>query len=409
MNNNSQLIEKMVGGGSNTPPNSKYNDILDENKRVLIDWLSVSFDFVEVHWDGHKTYQLDFYSSKLRELLAFFDFHKSLAELSRSRGLNGYAESYYIGEHIRINYGGEHTKNSNGKYSINLLLSGQACREFERYMLGNWTDLLKFLLSNKASIKRLDIALDDFAANEIDIYDIEPFVKNNHFVSPSRTVEVIYRKVKSTENSYNSDSYSITFGSKGSNQLQIYDKKLEQYQKGIPTEHNIWYRYELRMYDDKAQSFAELYITSIESNNSQEFMELYQGLLFQYLDLKIVKNNSTNLRMCKTYEPWLNFLDSVKKIKLNAQTKEETTMIKKKLWYQKSYHKFEASMFSYLEPSDWQTFHYENILKGLEAFDEKTLAIVNNGRITLGFKPLTMFDILEQRKMLKEILANRDE
>ena len=69
---------------------------------------------------------------------------------------------------------------------MNLLMSGQACREFENFLDGNWTKLLSYLIENNAKIKRLDIAIDDFDGEQIDIYDIEPILRNNHFISPFR-------------------------------------------------------------------------------------------------------------------------------------------------------------------------------------------------------------------------------
>ncbi len=374
----------------------------------MIDWLSVSFDFVGIYYDGYKTYALDNDSTLLKQLVYFFGWTERINDLRKEKAINGYAEGIGIGEHIRIFYGGQHTKNANNRYSINLLLSGQACREFENFMDGNWNDLLSFLLANGAIVKRIDIALDDFQANEIDIYELEPYIQKDDYLCPMQSVQVIWsRALKNGVKT--SAGYSITFGSTGSNQLQIYDKRLERDAAGQPDLHtDVWYRYELRFAKEKAQAVAEKYITCVQENTSHEFMTFTSELLFMTLDIKIRSKTDSDKYRWKTLPAWLKFLDNVKKIKLDTKYKIDTTLIQKKKWFETSYAVFMTKFLFGLEHSGQKQLTQEMWLDGIDRFTEKDLAQVNYYRIGQGYPALTMQDIKDTKYSIEQDMEVED-
>ena len=403
-----------TGGGSNTPPVDTNSIVFDKpklKKRVLIDWLSATFDFVNVYSNGENFYTIDYDDPKFKQLVKFFGWRLPTVELPRlNKVVRGYKNGYQLGEHIRILFGGEHTKNSSDRYSINLLMSGEACREFENFMDGNWNDLLTFLLTNGATIKRIDIAIDDFDGEEISIYEIEDYVRKHHFTSPMYNTQVIYTSGK-VDGIDISTGFSITFGSPSSNQLQIYDKKLERMQKGSPDIHSdIWYRYEMRFVDHTAQAIAETYTVAVEQNYSPVFMELARSNLYRMLDIKEENPNDTNLSRWKTLDKWTNFLDGVSKINLKTNYKVESTMIKKKLWFESSLHKFTAQMIAYQGLNNFGLNNYKTALKGFEDMfgDEKALSMINNGLQALGQKPLSWDDIQEIMESLKYYVENEE-
>jgi hypothetical protein len=397
-----------VGGGSNTPPIDTLFNKPKLEKRVLIDWLSVSFDFVDVWHDGGRYFDLDKRSLLLRKLLSFFGWTQDLEYLQRGTPVRGYTDCYQIGEHIKIFFGGKHTLNANNRYSINLLMSGQACREFENYMDGNWNDLLSFLLSHDSKIKRIDIAIDDFEADEIDIYDIEPIIQKDNYICPMHSVQVIWSR-GITEGIKTSTGYSLTFGSTGSNQLQIYDKRLERNAKGqIDIESNIWYRYELRFVDEKAHAVTEKYIACVKENKSLEFMTFTSELLYMTLDLKVPKKD-TNKSRWKTLPKWKAFLNNVTKIKLDTKYKIDTTLIKKKIWFKSSYALFITKFLFGFDYSGQKQLTQEMWLDGIDKFTEKDLAQVNYYRIGQGLQELTMQDIKNTRQSVLLEMENEDE
>lgn len=411
---NHQILEELSsGGGSNTPPVDTI-DVFDKpklEKRVLIDWLSVTLDFVKVYHQGLNIYELDHYSPLLKQLVGFFGWNLPTSEMPRlKKVVRGYTNGYELGENIRLLFGGEHTKTADGNYSINLLMSGEACREFENFMDGNWNDLLSFLLINKAKVKRIDIAIDDFDGEQITIYQIKDIVEKRYYVSPTQTTKIIIEDGM-REGLRVTTGYSITFGAASSNQLQIYDKKLERIAKGSPDiDTDVWYRYEMRFVDEKAQAIAETYTVSVKENQSEVFMDLAQANLYKFLDLKVYNPNDTNISRWKTDPRWIDFLDAVSKIDLKIKHKVASTMIQKKLWFEESLHKFSAQMLAYLDFNEYQQFNYETIIKGIEAMfgDEKSLSTINNGRAVKGLKALTWEDIDEIRQTLKYYLDKEE-
>ena len=402
-----QVNPVSTGGGSNTPPVDAVIDVFDKpklQKRVLIDWLSATFDFIDVYKVSPNFYDIDHHNPLFKQLVSFFGWTLPTSELPKlSRVVRGYTNGFEIGEHIRIIYGGEQTKKANDRYSVNLLMSGEACREFENFMNGNWNDLLTFLLTNRSTIKRIDIAIDDFDGEEISIYDIEPFIRKNHYTSPSETYSVREDGGK-RDGVRVTTGYSITFGSSKSSQLQIYDKKLERLAKGSPDiDSDVWYRYEMRYVDEKAQAIAETYTIAVSDNYSPVFMDMAKANLYRFLDLKDESKTNKQLSRWNTNKNWLRFLDAVGKINLQTKHKVKTTMIRKKIWYETSLHKFSASLLAYMDFKDYNTFNLKTMLKGFEETfgDEKALSTINNGRIAMGLKPLTWEDIQETIETIK--------
>ena len=410
-----QVNPLSTGGGSNTPPVDTSISVFDKpklQKRVLIDWLSCTFDFIDVLRVSQGFYELDLFNPLLKQLVSFFGWRLPTSELPRlKKVVRGYTNGFEIGEHVRILFGGEHTKNASDRYSINLLMSGEACREFENFMDGNWNDLLTFLLTNKANVKRIDIAIDDFDGEEISIYDIEGFVRRNHYVSPSENYS-IRADGGMRDGQRVSTGFSITFGASSSSQLQIYDKKLERIAKGSPDiDTDVWYRYEMRFVDEKAQAIAETYTIAVSKNHSPVFMDMAKASLWRFLDLKVPTGKDSNISRWNTYKNWVKFLDAVGRINLQTNHKVKTTMIRKKLWYETSLHKFSAQLLAYMDFNDYTKFNYKTMLKGFEEMfgDEKILTMINNGRISKGLKPLTWDDIQEIIETLKYAVESEEE
>lgn len=397
-------------GGSNTPQTTKYTSFNKYEKRVLIDWLSVTFDWVMVDSDFGR-YVLDVNNVDFLHLIRILNGGKEVVSYDKGKG-NGYQQSIAVGEHIRFFYGSETTRTSEGKYTVNLVITGQGCREFESFNNGSWEELFSFLLTKGiVNLNRLDIAIDDFDAEEIDIYDLYSYIRSGHYVSPLAKFQIIEsgRKLSSSEELSYSEGFTITLGSPGSTQLQIYDKRLERdvkNQQDLNTP--LWYRYEMRFVKEKALHVMKLYLLNVKNNDSKAFMKYARELLFSMLDLKVVNDNKSNLSMCETYHKWLDFLDAVEKIDLRVKHEINTSLEKTKVWYDRSIKSSNLDLFMSMGENDYLNFIYEGMIAAYEKFDERKLARLNNKRKKSGLKPFTWEDIKAHILMLEKRFKEDD-
>jgi DNA relaxase NicK len=379
-------------------------------KRVLIDYLSVSIDFIDIQKVTKNFYEIIGNLDLFQKLIELLGFEQSFTELPRIQPIRGYTNAYGIGEHIKLLYGGENTKNANQRYTMNLHMSGQACREFENFLGGNWQKLMEFLINKESKFKRLDIAIDDFDGQEIDIYDIEAILRRKHFVSPFRKINYQFTERYSSD-AVVSEGFTITLGSAGSNQLQIYDKRLERLAKDEPDlMTDIWYRYEMRFVNEKADAVAQIYTTSVTKNNSRAFMKYARELLLTCLDLKKYNPKNSQVTRWKTLPEWKAFLNAVEKIDLNVKHRVDTTIERKKVWYNRSIKKVNAAFYASFD--GYESFHQyvmKNILTGFDKFTEQDIAMINNYREKNGHKKINWEDITEAMKSIQEYLGEDDE
>lgn len=403
--------KEIVRGGSNTPCLNAFTEKRVLEKRVLIDFLSVTFDFVVIQATKGKTYRVSPNDFNFVKLLSLLGYDGEIYDIQKIQPIRGYSHCYLLGEHIKLLFGGEHTKTSSGKYSMNLLMSGQACREFENIVNGNWNSLISYLLDMNSVIKRIDIAIDDFDGSEIDIYDIEDHLRKRNFVSPFRKINYQFTEAYYGEQVL-SEGFTITLGSPGSNQLQIYDKRLERDAKDQPDlDTDVWYRYEMRFVDEKAESVSKLYLSSVEQNNSKEFMKYARELLKGCLDLKTPKATSKQRSRWDTLPEWEMFLDSVEKIDLNVKHRIDTTIQRRKRWYDRSLKKVNAAFYGSFDSEQENFIYYiaKNVLEGFKSFEDKDLSMINNYRILSGLNPLTWQDINKYRQELGKLTGEENE
>lgn len=306
-------------------------------KYVVFDYFSVTFDFIEVKEFEKGNYVIDPYNKNLIKLLKLFNINTHLYELKNtSTSLHGYSNCRHIGEHIKLLYGSNFTVNRFGHSTCNLLMTGEACREFINKRNGKWTDLFNFFLSFGAeyivSFKRIDIAIDDYEGS-LNIYNLVNKVRNKEYTSPLKKWNVTESGSKDGEK----HGLTITLGSTGSNQLVIYDKNAERRSKDEPTQNtNIWYRWELRFTDEKAEKVISQWLLAVGTNNSKTFMEFKSELLFQLFQPKIVDTNDSNKSRWKVIPEYLSFLESIEKIDISAKKKELTSFNRKLEWFERS-------------------------------------------------------------------------
>jgi DNA relaxase NicK len=295
---------------------------------------------------------------------------------------------------MRINFAGPKMKN--GKPSTQILFSGAACREFEDDYNGSFIHLFRFLRAEhtelgyqtnengeiisgvklNGSFKRIDFAIDDFTGKELNIYDLKELSDNYHWTGPYRTVDIHSSSI-SNHGMIQSKGFTITFGSAGSNQLQIYDKYLEYQSKGKTFNgSNTWYRYEMRFVDPKADAVVKEFLFSNQNGTLSDFA---YSLLFKQIKFRIPKETNKNKNYWDILPEWLEFLHYVKELDLKVDNLPVRTFEKKLDWVDYSL----VTTFTQLylayrdDPDKFQEEMNKYINKGALKFTEQHLASIN--------------------------------
>lgn len=355
------------------------------SKRAIIDWLSFTFVVQEQ----------DIYINLIvQELLKIFGFKKHETKIER-QAVNGFSKSLLIGEHIKIMFDSPVIKNSEGEPIAQLLMSGQACREFELNIGGNWNQLLSFLVS-RGNFKRIDLAIDDFKAEEINIYDLEDIiVKKANYVSCFRDIDYriqFQRNSKEVDSIQTLKTYWIRLGTEGKNNLLIYDKLLERKARDqLDYDVNIWNRYEMRIVDDKANELVRKYVLYFE-NKENNFLDFVSGVLINYLDLKKPSKDLNKSRWRRLPE-WSRFLNSIQKIDLKARLKQHSTIDTLIAWSNKSLAKVSAQQVLTQGGLYYEKLWKEGVKRIVNENDTKTLSKINNDLEAKGYATYTMLDL----------------
>jgi DNA relaxase NicK len=217
------------------------------------------------------------------------------------------------------------------------------------------------------SFKRVDIAIDDFTANDIDIYDLQDFAEKGHWTGSFQSLKII--NDISFRGGIRSKGYSLTFGSPGSNQLQIYDKNLERFSKRKESlDTKVWYRYETRLVNDRANNAIREYMRAFAYDTSgiSSFLEFGSSLLGELIMFK--------------KEP------------LGNDTQIEKTIDIKKKWYKRSIASTNAEIYLSNE-EEFLTYMYSILNTGVKKIDSKKLNIINKKRIENRLEILNVSDI----------------
>lgn len=401
-------------GGSNTPisdisesgffDDSSFHSDLD--KRVVIDWLSFVFDDLEYSESYDNYYKKTFYTLNQRSKINDFimtnlfilfgqsDLQWEAYELIQG-SVNSFCFSMYFGEHMRMNFAGP--KSVRDRPTTQILFSGQACTEFVRHFKGDWIKLLDFLtkthelydgeydFSFHGHFRRLDIAIDDFKGDIVNIYDLESYARKGHWVGSYQSLKVIDASI--FRGGIYSEGYSLTFGKPGSSQLQIYDKLLERrFNKEDSYFTDVWYRYEMRFVNEKADTVVRELLASCKSLDQSKFGTFASQLLFSCIDFKVISIDS-NKSQLKTLPIWKEFIGDVSKIDLKSLEPVELSIARKKEWEDRSLVTSYAQFFL-SDPRIYDQEHRHKIAEGIIRLDKRQKIAINRYRVKQGLKPL---------------------
>ncbi len=292
---------------------------------------------------------------------------------NQNRRKGNYANHYTILENIQLLVDGP--VNADGFSVMQFEMSGQGCREFERFNL-SWSKLIDYCVTKNANVTRLDIAYDVYHTKYFDMKKLKRKVSAKEYTSPSQGKEF---KVKEDSNGKKTmDSFYI--GSQSSNMcINIYDKNLERSANNIETWVNDWIRIELRLKREKSNKAVRI----MHAKGIENLATYSNGMLRSSLDFKVGGSKDSNMSRRKTCKWWNNFLNSEIPINLSGVTKEKSTIATKKDWKKRSVSLTDYSLFlsSYILHDDGRELlddMFKNMYSSREKFTNKHKTMLYN-------------------------------
>lgn len=360
-------------GVSNTPV-SCPSSVVGFN--VCFDYLKCSFPMV-----------FDRYDRFFDEFLHALRLDGLIPDEEHGKG--GYDKCFIYDESVVIMSGGSFTKNVEGKPTFLLELKGSSCRDFE-LRGGNWAELLDVCIKLSGKFTRVDIAVDDFSGL-LGVRDIKKLVDERSFVSTLRknqregTLLSELRDGEFTTIESGNDGYTVTFGSRESKQLCIYNKRAERMKQDFSVKNKSWMRFESRFYHETADTVVKtMVLDRLSKDTLPQFAAGILGGLVEFKDL----NGEKRVRRRPIDPRWAEFLKGVSAIKVQNQAKIESTMVQKHLWF--STDAGPTLMKAFLcRPDEHLNLIGSICFKAAQKLTNKDVASINNMRRQYGLNILT--------------------
>jgi DNA relaxase NicK len=380
-----------------------YTELRLLDKVVLIDYLTVNIDDFRVIKQGRNDYRI--MDERFNELVKVLGFIPESNNMQPQVFNRGFTNGYLLNQFIRIHYGGEQVK-SHGRYTVSIEMSGQACREFEKYSGHTWLDLFRMIFKYESfRISRLDFAIDDFKGSEISLPYIRDLVEKGLYTSNSRKGSAVSSWEKNSDE-VTTAGLTIYIGAKGGNQLAIYDKLRERIGLGLEVETDCWNRYEMRFVHEKAYAVLEYYYLALETNNDYDLKQYVQGLLRDFMDLKDENDKNSRIRRKETNPKWLDFLESIHKIDIKRRVKEPPTFQRKLKWIDESMGSTFVELVLAKDLHGLQELIYRKVLDSIDDLEPKKLARLNQYLIETEQDQISDDRIEQVKKLIKRILGD---
>ena len=272
---------------------------------VKIDYFSATFP-LNVDENDSLSYKV----LEMVKLIATYMNVKPFEILRTKYSQNNYNYQFMLGEYIILRLDGP--LNACYQRTCHLEMKGDACRDFEtRNKDKNWVNLILFMAQLNANFKRIDIAIDDFKGDIVDLKWIKNKIDKKQYVSVFKSAPRPIGDIDS--------GMTIQFGGNDSEvELVIYDKKMERIKRKKSDSHIYWTRYEMRFRNKNAGRIAyKLVSTYSESEIPLYGMKMQQFAfeqLYRIVDFKEDNNFSiANQYKVNTDPKWLEFLHNVEK------------------------------------------------------------------------------------------------
>lgn len=298
--------------------------------------------------------------------------------LEMERGLLGYKTQHRYGEIVIL---------SDGKpnMGIHLIMSGQACREYEELIPGKWFDLFKQILL-LGKFTRLDYAIDDFAGY-FTVRQLSRRIKQGLCRSKFKST-VRIEKIQIDDGKTNGET--LYFGSAQSKiRVRFYDKYAERIAAGKDIEDGVehWVRTEIQARDQRADAMAAFYLAG------EKVGDIAAGVLRNYINF-LDKGTCSNKARWPVAKFWENFLGEMEKLRL-TEVAPDRTIERSRKWIDTQVYKTIGMLFyAYESDLNWLV---DVINRGLEDLTEKEFAIIDRYKQQMkNKKPIDQEKINEQ-------------
>ncbi|MDO3682096.1 replication initiation factor domain-containing protein [Paenibacillus ehimensis] len=306
------------------------------------------------------------------------------------KGLFSYAKQKAAGG-IKLLY---EPISQNADMGIHILMSGQACREYETYFgRYNWEQLFNRVLVAGGHFTRLDLAVD-----EKRYHGEKPYFKIRTLVGKVKRNECRskFRSARRIEKLNIGDGSSlgntVYFGSPQSLiEIRAYEKNFERENAGKQVEEQLttWNRVEIEMRDERAQMAVYAICSGMPSG------QLVFGILSNYLNFVDRQQGDTNKARWPISKWWLNYLDGAKKLVLALQAPDKT-IDQKQTWLVKQVIPTFAEVW-YALGGPGADFFSEILTEGMDRMNEAQWQRAEQYREQLQRE----FELLAQKKQEK--------
>ena len=265
-------------------------------------------------------------NEKFIELLKLLNLR--LNEFTSEQKVARYKYSYVYKEHIRFKFFGSYSRELGGSVH-SLELTGQGCREIEELGV-EWITLFKYIYYNNIKATRIDIAMDVKEEMPFKLTDLVVKTMNFEYTSRTRKYGIHMGGEKSSETYTGTSLY---YGTIGNDVLNIYDKKAERLAKNYISNIQYWTRFEIRLSDKKTGSFLKVII----DNGIDTLPTVYRGLLNEFVCYRVRgKSKDPRKHRWEGWEKWEELIGKLEGLKLEHQSKVESTIISKMDWHENS-------------------------------------------------------------------------
>ena len=308
-------------------------------------------------------------------------------------------KSYSKGTNIIVNDSSRENEFLEKEYLTRVELKGSGCREFEKRG-GNWKELINHIMSSRGYMTILDISIDD-KVGYLTTKELDKLIRKGYFTSNFRTF-----KEDSTlsTNGVGNKGWGYFFGSRKSDiQLRIYDKRLEQINKGnaIDTNCTHWIRYEIRFMHDKAKSIIH------ELKNNIMNLEVWGcELLKGCINFLIPNKKDTNKTRWEVNKKWESMLIDLgkQKVKVSEEYKTNTTIYSMRSWLKKNCTRSMIINDLTLDSEELERKELEHKLIGMLKLSNVDLNMINEEREIKELGKLSMRDIQQMIKKTNDKL-----
>lgn len=224
-------------------------------------------------------------------------------------GVNGYNNTVTIGNKIHIMW-----HDLNYSMGIHVLMSGSACREFEQ--MYEWPQFMQSISEfgkDMFNINRVDIAIDCYNGLYT-VKSVQNKFDKGEVCSKTRSYEVNYSsKISNCERL----SETVTVGSKSSLLYIVFYNKLQERRNGgyeMEKDLDSWVRCETRFKGEVARALFDMML-----NDFNQTGKYVKGILYDYLDFKVVNTRDSNKSRWETCRWWTTFLNNANRLRIGRQ------------------------------------------------------------------------------------------